>query len=136
MRVKREKTRTEDRENREQSDRNRETRADRAKDVTKKRLSLKDLRAKLPVWFAPSRLLPAAGLVIVLVLFGRDMLSSMQVTTEIRELRRQKTELEAGIAADSALLRNLEDPAFLERYAREHYLMRRAGEDVYVLIDN
>jgi cell division protein FtsB len=99
----------------------------------KKRIA--DLRSRLKQWFVPQHLLPAAALVIVLVLFGRDVLSSMKVSAEIRELRHRKVELERSIRADSTLLRRLEEPAFLERYAREHYLMRREGETVYVIED-
>lgn len=95
-------------------------------------LSLKSLRAKLPSWMGPSQTLAVAVLVVISVLLGRDVLSSIQVRVEIRDLRREKQQLERTIAADSTLLRQLEDPAFLERYARENYLMRREGDDMYV----
>ncbi len=38
------------------------------------------------------------------------------------------------LLADSTLLRNLDDPEFLEKYARENYLMRREGDHVYVIL--
>jgi cell division protein FtsB len=83
----------------------------------------------------PYRAVAFAVLVVVVVLFGRDVLSTMRVSGEIRELRRRKQQLQQSIAADSTLLRNLDDPEFLERYARERYLMRRAGETVYIIKD-
>jgi cell division protein FtsB len=81
----------------------------------------------------PSRAIALAALVIVVVLFGRDVLSSWSLRSEIRELERRKKELLESLAADSVLLRQLDDPEFLERYARERYLMRQPGETVYIL---
>ena len=37
------------------------------------------------------------------------------------------------ITQDSTILENLKDDAFLERYAREHYLMKRQGETIYII---
>ncbi len=83
----------------------------------------------------PSRAAAFAVFIVVAVLFGRDVFSSLGVRGEIRELRKRKQRLEQSIAADSALLRDLDDPEFLERYAREHYLMRKDDETLYVVED-
>jgi cell division protein FtsB len=93
-------------------------------------------RFKLFGWVkGPSRAIALAGFVVVVVLFGRDVLSSWHLRGEIGRLRQQRQELLDSLAADSLLLRRLDDPEFLERYARERYLMRRPGETVYVLGD-
>ncbi len=81
----------------------------------------------------PSRAVALAVLVVLLVLFGRDVLSSWHLRGEISGLEKQKRELQESLAADSILLRSLDDPEFLERYARERYLMRREGETVYII---
>jgi cell division protein FtsB len=81
----------------------------------------------------PSRAIALAALVILVVLFGRDVWSSWQLQMEIGRLEERKRELLRSLAADSVLLRQLDDPEFLERYARERYLMRRADETVYIL---
>lgn len=81
----------------------------------------------------PYRALAIVLLALLLVLFGRDVLESLRVRGEIRELRRRKTELERSIREDSTLLRSLDDPEFLEKFAREKFLMRREGEEVYIL---
>jgi cell division protein FtsB len=91
-----------------------------------------------PAWLlgwvkGPSRAIALAFLVVLLVLFGRDVLSSWHLQGEISRLRERRRELVDSLAADSILLRRLDDPVFLERYARERYLMRRAGEDVFIL---
>jgi cell division protein FtsB len=81
----------------------------------------------------PSRAIALAVLLVLVVLFGRDALSSWHLRREIGELERRKRELQKSLEADSILLRNLDDPEFLERYARERYLMREAGETVYII---
>ena len=91
-------------------------------------------RLRLFGWVnGPSRAIALAALVVLLVLFGRDVLSSWSLRSEIGGLRKQKKELLENLAADSILLERLDDPEFLERYARERYLMRREGETVYVI---
>jgi cell division protein FtsB len=82
---------------------------------------------------SPSRAIAFAALILLLVIFGREVFSSLQLRAEIAELRRRKTELIESLSSDSVLLRRLDDPEFLERYARERYLMRREGETVYII---
>jgi cell division protein FtsB len=81
----------------------------------------------------PARAIALAALVVLAVLFARDVLSSWHLRGEIEGLRERRRELLDSLAADSLLLRRLDDPRFLERYARERYLMRRAGETVYMI---
>jgi cell division protein FtsB len=83
----------------------------------------------------PSRAIALAALLVLLVLFGRDVFSSWYLRGEIAKLREQKLELRRSLAADSILLKRLDDPEFLERYAREQYLMRMAGDSVYVIVE-
>jgi len=81
----------------------------------------------------PARAVSVAVLVLLVVLFGREVLSSLRVRAEISELERRREELLRTIEADSVLLRRLDDPEFLERYARERYLMRKQHETVYII---
>jgi cell division protein FtsB len=81
----------------------------------------------------PSRAVALAVLLVVVVLFGRDVLSSWSLRREIVDLERRREELLKSLEEDSVLLRRLDDPEFLERYARERYLMRRPSETVYIL---
>ena len=82
---------------------------------------------------SPSRAIALAALLVFVVLFGRDVLSSWNLRGEIRELERRRSQLLDSLAADSVLLRSLDDAEFLERYARENYLMRKDGETVYII---
>jgi cell division protein FtsB len=81
----------------------------------------------------PSRAIALAVALVLLALFGRDMFTSWQLQSEIGDLERRKKALLDSLAADSILLRRLDDPEFLEKYARENFLMRREGETVYIV---
>jgi cell division protein FtsB len=81
----------------------------------------------------PARAVSVAVLILLVALFGREIVASLRVRAEIAELERQKRELVRSIEADSVLLRRLDDPEFLERYARERYLMRKQHETVYII---
>lgn len=70
---------------------------------------------------------------LVLVLFGRDIVESIRLRGQIRELERRKAYYQNRIEEDSTLLENLRDRDFLERYAREKYLMRVEGEEIYII---
>ncbi len=70
---------------------------------------------------------------LVLVLFGRDIVESIRLRGQIRELERRKAYYQNRIEEDSTLLENLRDRDFLERYAREKYLMRAEGEEIYII---
>ncbi|MEE0864448.1 MAG: septum formation initiator family protein [Alistipes sp.] len=51
-----------------------------------------------------------------------------------REIEPQITELQAKIARDSSFIYNLQhSPEFVEKFARERFLMQREGEVVYIL---
>jgi len=91
-------------------------------------------RWKIWEWVnGPARAVSVSVLVLLIVLFGREVLSSLRVSAEIGDLERRKAELIRSIEADSVLLERLRDPEFLERYARERYLMRKEHETVYII---
>ncbi len=97
-------------------------------------MSLKEKFGKLSGWInGPYRALAIVVLAVLLALFGRDVFESLRVRSEIGGLKDRKEQLERSIAEDSTLLENLDDPEFLEKFAREKFLMRREGEEVYVI---
>ncbi len=63
---------------------------------------------------------------------GRNLIDRMRLKEDIKELKDQRDYYLEKIAADSMLIENLKDDDFLEEYAREKYLMKRAGEIVYI----
>lgn len=93
---------------------------------------MKEKLKKLSGWInGPYRAVGMVVLALLLVLFGRDVLESVRVRNDIRRMSNRRVELERRIRDDSLLLENLKDPDFLEKFAREKYLMRKEGEEVY-----
>jgi cell division protein FtsB len=97
-------------------------------------MSFKEGLSKIFGWAnGPYRAIALAFFVLLLVLFGSDVKDMIGVRAEIRRLTDRKEQLLQQIKADSTLLENLKDPDFLEKFARENYLMRREGEEVYII---
>lgn len=55
---------------------------------------------------------------------------------EKKELLEQKEELELKIKENYRTLELLEDSAYLDKFAREQYLMKKPNEDLFVIIDS
>ena len=72
-------------------------------------------------------------LLLVTVLDRNNLLDRSKLKEQIRDLEAQKKYYRERIEEDSALLEKLKDRAFLEQYAREHYLFKKDGEQVYVV---
>ncbi|MGI4863982.1 MAG: FtsB family cell division protein [Janthinobacterium lividum] len=81
-------------------------------------------------------LLTGTAFVVWMVLFdGNDVGKQYDMYRKWHELRSEKEYYESSIKAvqhDRAEL--LSSPALLEKFAREKYLMKRPGEDVFVLV--
>ncbi len=72
--------------------------------------------------------------VVWIVFFDRNnLLDSTALDQRIEELEQERTYYLEKIRQDSAVIAGLKDSAFLERYAREHFLMHRPGEEVYLI---
>lgn len=70
----------------------------------------------------------------VFVLLVRDSIANRRaVRDEIGTLRMRRDYYLERIREDSTVIEKLRDDDFLEQYAREHFLMRRDDETVYVL---
>ena len=71
--------------------------------------------------------------VLLIAVFDKNnLIEAWRLKQDLNELEAQKEYYQEKITQDSTLLENLKDDAFLERYAREHYLMKRDGEVIYV----
>ena len=81
-------------------------------------------------------LLTAAGFVVWMAVFdSNDLGKQYDMYHKWRELKAEKAYYEANITSvkkDRAEL--LSSPTLLEKFAREKYLMKRPGEDVFVLV--
>jgi len=67
----------------------------------------------------------------------RDFVTShFRHARELRRLEQSKAYYEQQIAATKKELDQLKsDPAILEKYARERYLMKRDNEDVFLILE-
>lgn len=78
-------------------------------------------------------------LAVFVWLFFFDAQSFIQQWRMHRQLKELKTERDfyrEQITSDSLAIEELTgDPDALERYAREKYLMKREGEDVYIIVE-
>jgi cell division protein DivIC len=100
---------------------------------------LKSRRMKLlkhvPSWLK-SKYLIAIGTFAVIMFFldKNDLLTGMERKKELRELEQSKEFYTRRIATERAELEALKtNPATLEKYARENYLMKKDNEDLFII---
>ncbi len=75
-----------------------------------------------------------AVFVLVVAVFDKNnLIEAWRLRQKINELEAQKEYYQQKITEDSTILEHLRDDDFLERYAREHYLMKRKDETIYLL---
>lgn len=71
----------------------------------------------------------------MLFLDGNDLINQVKLTRQLNNLEREKAYYEEKIVeVEKARQELMNDPAMLERYAREKYLMKKPNEDVYVVV--
>lgn len=78
-----------------------------------------------------------AVIFIALILFvgSSNYIDRAQIKREIHELRARRDYYMERIREDSIEIAKLRDDRYLEQYAREHFLMRRDSDVVFVLED-
>lgn len=75
-----------------------------------------------------------AALVWFMFFDQNNMIQQYRHSRKLREFRQEKEYYLQEIARDSVDLEKLRNnPAELERYAREKYLMKREGEDIFII---
>ena len=79
-------------------------------------------------------LITIAVFILVITVFDKNnLIEAWRLKQKINELEAQKDYYQNKITEDSTILENLKDDRFLEQYAREHYLMKREDETIYLL---
>ncbi len=64
----------------------------------------------------------------------RDIYSQLQHTRELKDLTASKSHYQKEITKETVELEQLKtNPAILEKYAREKYLMKRENEDLFIV---
>ena len=90
---------------------------------------------RLPAWLKNKYILCGAGFIIWMLFFDpRDIYSQLKYTRELNELKTSKSYYQKEIAKEAAELEQLKtNPATLEKYAREKYMMKRENEDLFLV---
>jgi len=96
------------------------------------------LLTHIPSWLKNKYLLTAAGFTIWILFFdARDFITShFRERGELIRLEQSKKYYEQQIATTKQELEQLKsNPALMEKYAREKYLMKRDNEDLFLIRD-
>ena len=86
-----------------------------------------------------NKYLVAFSFFVVWMLFfdQRDFFQQRERQAELKKLETKKHFYEQEIARTKKELADLQNnPAALEKFAREHYLMKKDGEDIYIIEDS
>jgi len=93
------------------------------------------LLTHLPAWLKNKYLISfSAFCAILLFLDKNDLFTQVDRTRELHKLRQSKSYYQTRIESERKELEGLmNNPAVLEKYAREKYMMKRDQEEVFVV---
>lgn len=93
---------------------------------------------QIPSWIRSKYFISfAAFCVIVLFLDRNDFFTQYERQKELRQLQQSKTYYTTQIASERKELEALKNnPAIVEKYAREKYLMKRDNEELFLVPEN
>lgn len=90
---------------------------------------------KLPALLKNKYVIATAAFAVWIIFFDRnDLITQAGYMHQLYTLREQKAYLQQEIVRIDSDRNELQsDPAMLEKFAREKYLMKKEGEDVYLV---
>lgn len=93
------------------------------------------LLTRIPAWLRNKYLISfAVFCAVMLFLDKNDLFTQMERRKELRELQQSRKHYTSQIAAERKELEALKNnPATLEKYAREKYLMKRENEELFII---
>lgn len=96
------------------------------------------LLTHIPSWIKNKFFIAFALFAFILLFFDKnDLFTQVERAQQLRDLRASRQYYTAKISAVSAELERMKsNPATLEKYAREKYLMKRDNEDLYIIPEN
>src|SRR5215472_5979864 len=97
------------------------------------------LLTHIPGWLKNKYLLTTVGFVVWVLFFdSRDFITShFRERAQLAKMEKSKQYYQQQIEITRRELQALKtDPALLERYARERYLMKRDNEDLFLIREN
>ena len=89
----------------------------------------------IPAWVKNKYFLSISAFIVWILFFDpRDIFTQMEHRRELRELQISKAWYQKEIAKESIEAEQLKmNPATIEKYARENYLMKRDNEDIFII---
>ena len=93
--------------------------------------------SSIPLWLRNKYFLTGSVFLVWVLFFDdRDMMNNISHNRELKQLEQSRDYYQKQIEATQKeldLLKN--DPAVLEKYAREKYMMKRDDEDLFIIKD-
>ena len=89
----------------------------------------------IPAWLKNKYLISFAAFAFILLFFDKnDLFTQSARRKELKGLQQSKEYYTTRIATETKELEQLKsNPAILEKYAREKYLMKRENEDLFII---
>jgi cell division protein FtsB len=93
------------------------------------------LLSHIPSWLKNKYLLSFTAFAAIMLFFDKnDIFTQSARIRELRDLKESKQYYQTRIATETKQLEELKtNPATLEKYAREKYLMKRENEDLFII---
>ena len=91
--------------------------------------------SRFPTWVFNKYLLATVGFIVWMLFFDRnDMITQTERSNELRTLQDSKEYYMQQITDERKALQDLKNnPAAIEKLAREKYLMKRDDEDIFII---
>ncbi len=98
-------------------------------------MTLRDFRKNKIVRFISNKFVIILALFLVWMVFfdENSFLNHRELDKEIDNLEKSNEYYKEQIDEDKKVIKNLNDPDSLEKYAREQYKMKRDNEDIYIV---
>ena len=92
----------------------------------------------IPAWLKNKYFLSVSAFIVWILFFDpRDVFTQMEHRRELKELQVSKAWYQKEIAKESVEAEQLKtNPATIEKYAREKYLMKRDNEELFLVPEN
>jgi cell division protein DivIC len=89
----------------------------------------------IPAWLKSKYFICLAAFVVIMLFLDKnDVFTQLARVRELRELKQSKEYYSTQIASERKELEALKNnPATLEKYAREKYLMKRDDEELFII---
>ena len=93
------------------------------------------LFSHIPSWAKNKYFITLTAFIVWMIFFdAKDILTQRERTQELRELQESKAYYTAEIAKERKILEELKsNPAAIEKFAREKYMMKRDNEDLFIV---